>query len=1320
MEAIAAASSIVAVLQVTATVIRVTTEYIRDAKGANKSADDLRRELKSLRDILEQFMKSIDTTLKDCQATLLEIHNKLGISSGGSKVKSALLWPFREKEVEKRISALARLKSNLHLALSLGNTAIVKDIWRDVKGIAATQKGTNALHNIGLLETVDNDRNHTFARTKFQESTGKWFFDSQEFLGWRDNTSCPLVWLHGIPGCGKTILRISQGLQRQAALAYFYFDYSDPSKRNSTSFLSCVIAQLCRSLELVPGPVQALFPEHGATDQAWGRPNEETLWNALQAIEHHWSCIYIVVDALDECEEAYRPQMLSLIRTISSSGRNIRMLVTSRKLSDIHEVMKRAADETIAIPSGKVDGDISIYVDHMLSTDIKMRKWPSSDKRRVKTVLVQKAGGMFRWVFCQLETLRRCMNRTAVHRTLEALPKTLDHTYERIIMNIEEEYRYHAIVALHWLACTRRPLKLLELAEAVAVKGARDDDCSFDSGERLFKPSLILDICSSLVSASGANSLADVRLAHFTVHEYLLSDRIRTGAAAAFSVTLAKGNAMMASFCVSYLLGSGDMVEEEEEEEEEDEFNDHFDNLSLEESSYMPSVGFAETPSEPLLAYVTEYWYQHANSVVCHSSDLSGQIIQLLSNNPDGFGVTDWWKLAAKSHIGIWYEVPQLEVLGGTIGIAAYLGLFPEVEVLLKPEAATEEVNNNLAIALHAAAYGGHVDVANMLFEKGADPNAGGGLLGNSLQAAAYNGDLDLVKLLLQRGALPNAVGGKFGSAIQASAHRGHLQVCRLLLAAGADPNGGNGTGTVGSALQAAAYRVDKEMVLLLLENGSDPNASGGKYSNSLQAAAYRSAKDIIELLLKYGADPNTEGGEYGTALQAATFWGNMDIIQMLLDHGANPDSCGGAFQYGTAIQAAAIWGYLDIVALLLDRGADPNIDAGYYGTSLEAAIHRKDRPMCRVLLEAGATTDAMKGEHKALAGNAASQGIKETVDFLFKHSHIPDADLGCYGKAVQLAALKGYKDALRPQLGGSTTTLPQVHDLLPLHYATLKLHENLAEIIDEPEASDYSCPFTPLHWAAWYDHPEVIRHVFSSQHANPAQQAHISHGSEPGLAGDRFHLRDWSPLHVALFRRHISAARAICELAPHDNGGPAGLKKAAEIIMSGSVFFDSTVADANTHDGVLGWSSVHVAAMLHNTKLLEHWCIDSGPFSDIDVPDANGMTALHWVAATGHLDTVRSLLQLGADAYARDDYGRTPGDVATGEKRLAILDLLERKQWSFPNWDHEKTHAEQNEEESILSYGTATRATTSIYVNGAHFRMAGVRITVMNPSFGP
>src|SRR5437879_3622519 len=135
----------------------------------------------------------------------------------------------------------------------------------------------------------------------------------------------------------------------------------------------------------------------------------------------------------------------------------------------------------------------------------------------------------FRWVFCQLETLRQCLP-ASVRRTLSELPESLDETYERMLKEIKRPNRDHARRLLQCLVVAIRPLRIDELAEVLAV--------DFDDGESV--PNLnpdwrwedqeqaLLSSCSSLISIVNIEESRFVQFSHFSVKEFLTSPRLAT------------------------------------------------------------------------------------------------------------------------------------------------------------------------------------------------------------------------------------------------------------------------------------------------------------------------------------------------------------------------------------------------------------------------------------------------------------------------------------------------------------------------------------------------------------------------------------------------------------------------------------------------------------------------------------------------------------------------------------------------------------------------------------------------------------------------
>ena len=89
--------------------------------------------------------------------------------------------------------------------------------------------------------------------------------------------------------------------------------------------------------------------------------------------------------------------------------------------------------------------------------------------------------------------------------------------------------------------------------------------------------------------------------------------------------------------------------------------------------------------------------------------------------------------------------------------------------------------------ALHVATLNGHVDVAKLLIQKGADVNAVDKYYRTSLHRAALKAYVDIAKLLIQNGADVNAMGNANRTSLHAAAGNGHIDVAKLLIQNGAD-----------------------------------------------------------------------------------------------------------------------------------------------------------------------------------------------------------------------------------------------------------------------------------------------------------------------------------------------------------------------------------------------------------------------------------------------------------------------------------------------------------------------------------------------------
>ncbi|KAI1522072.1 hypothetical protein PtrSN002B_012259 [Pyrenophora tritici-repentis] len=258
--------------------------------------------------------------------------------------------------------------------------------------------------------------------------------------------------------------------------------------------------------------------------------------------------VYIILDALDECSQ--RSELMDILETVAGwQLNNLHLLMTSRKERDIESSLESyvGEEDAVCLQRDVVDKDIQRYVQQRLRVDKGLAKWnkDATIRQEIEEALMHGARGMFRWAVCQLDTLGKCCNRAMLRKSLASLPRTLDQTYDRILSTISEEYSKYAMRILQWLAFSARPLSVEEIAEVVAIDVARDP--AFDRDEVLEDPLEVLDICSSLVTITKNKADGRLRpakqivaLAHYSVQEYLVSDRIRQGVPYPASATIIK------------------------------------------------------------------------------------------------------------------------------------------------------------------------------------------------------------------------------------------------------------------------------------------------------------------------------------------------------------------------------------------------------------------------------------------------------------------------------------------------------------------------------------------------------------------------------------------------------------------------------------------------------------------------------------------------------------------------------------------------------------------------------------------------------------
>ena len=135
-------------------------------------------------------------------------------------------------------------------------------------------------------------------------------------------------------------------------LAYIYCNYKEQASQSLISLLGSVIQQLIRKRSQIPNEVLAMYKAHKALGT---RPSRAEYSKMLRLVANSFSQVYVVIDALDECDESSGTRR-DLISEFTNDAANWQLICTSRHLGDIEQIFAksshleiRASDEDVRI-----------------------------------------------------------------------------------------------------------------------------------------------------------------------------------------------------------------------------------------------------------------------------------------------------------------------------------------------------------------------------------------------------------------------------------------------------------------------------------------------------------------------------------------------------------------------------------------------------------------------------------------------------------------------------------------------------------------------------------------------------------------------------------------------------------------------------------------------------------------------------------------------------------------------------------------------------------------------------------------------------------
>ena len=391
----------------------------------------------------------------------------------------------------------------------------------------------------------------------------------------------------------------------------------------------------------------------------------------------------------------------------------------------------------------------------------------------------------------------------------------------------------------------------------------------------------VLSACSSLIAVVGDDDSRVVQFAHFSVKEFLTSDRLAASmidASRYHYVHLELAHTIMAQACLSVLLHLDSHIDDE-----------------------------ASIENFPLAEYAAAYFGDHAEFEGVLFQILDG-VDHLLDADKPHFAA---WMWARRMSPSSWVpeEPPEVPPLYSV----ADLGFRGMVDYLISKRPEDQSARGSYGIPLHAALHGRHADVALLLLENCVDVDVRGAKNETPLHLAAEGGLVEVTRILLERHA-----------DIEARDSRGRTPLHRSSTEVSDD----------------AGF----DLVCLLLEHGADVEARDNDHMTPLHGASCWGCIEIAHLFLEHGAniDARAEGGLTPLHVALDGLDDSMsshffDSIPFLLVHGADVDSFDNT--HSTPLHMASAWGCVKAVRLLLEHGASVHLQNNNGLTPLQVAL---------------------------------------------------------------------------------------------------------------------------------------------------------------------------------------------------------------------------------------------------------------------------------------------------------------------------------------------------------------------------------------------
>ncbi|KAG8533005.1 uncharacterized protein KY384_001787 [Bacidia gigantensis] len=468
-------------------------------------------------------------------------------ANSGSAWKS--LWHATGRGLTGRIQSLAktltRHKAIVETQASLEEYQQCQEFRREMRSnlektqeLEDTRQRTRVEQWLGPIDI--GVRHENAAKERFQD-TGRWLLQNHRFQSWKSHDQCidPLLWLHGMPGAGKTVLAslIVDELRKSAdtTTLCFYCKNSDSQRHGVLTIAKSLMSQILTQQSSV---LHYLYEEASNSSEAvlsTTSKAKELLEVALKSCQS----AYIVLDGLDEYSREDRKELSSWFQSVISNllkadFGSIRCLFISQEDGFARKDLSMLSQIKITPADNKADIEAFCADWH---AQIEKKFGPLREEtHNVRRIVSARAQGMFLYAKLVTWNLREQTTRADFEEEIgpDRVPEGLDAAYDRIMERllspkIRPQKRCDSIrKLLGWLACAKRPMKWYLVRNSHIIISDVEFDLAIRCCVYLSMPEFWTSNCDSNIAEAivkGTYAFTDYAICFWVLHlEAALSD----------------------------------------------------------------------------------------------------------------------------------------------------------------------------------------------------------------------------------------------------------------------------------------------------------------------------------------------------------------------------------------------------------------------------------------------------------------------------------------------------------------------------------------------------------------------------------------------------------------------------------------------------------------------------------------------------------------------------------------------------------------------------------------------------------------------------